>query len=158
MAVENLVASAYTSPVSAPGLGGVPVIRTASLEATAGASATSTYAFFKVPSNARLRSGSKIYFDDLASTGSPTVDIGVYAINGNITDDPDALNDGIDVAAAAGSASLVKDIANYGKMVWELAGLSADPKGLIGIKAGIYDAAVNTGGTLTMEIVYTVDA
>lgn len=120
--------------------------------------ATSTVHLARIPSNARMSGLSKIYFDDLASTGSPTLDIGVFPVrSADFTADADALNDGIDVASAAGSAAVIKDIANYGKMLWEIAGLSADPKCDMDIKASVLDAATNATGTVTLELFYAYD-
>lgn len=111
-----------------------------------------------VPSNARIAGISKIYFDDLASSGSPTVDLGFAPIrSADFTKDDDCLNDGIDVATAAGSAAVIKDIANYGKMAWELLGLSADPKCDMDLIATVKDAATNQTGTVTLELFFTYD-
>lgn len=121
-------------------------------------SATSVYWVARLPSNARIHGLSRIAFDDLASTGSPTLDIGTFGVDGNVTtDDDDALNDGIDVATAAGTANVIKDIANYGKKLWEFAGETTDPGGFIDIKITLKDAAVNAAGTITTTIVYSVD-
>jgi hypothetical protein len=124
----------------------------------AASDATSTIHLARIPSNARIAGISKLYFDDLASSGSPTLDIGVYPIrSADFTADPDALNDGIDVATAAGSAAVVKDIANYGKRLWEIAGLTADPKCDMDIKVAVLDAATNATGTVTLELFYAYD-
>lgn len=133
------------------------------VEITASDSVCSTYHLARIPSNARIHGISKLHFDDLATTGSPTIDIGVYNISGasDITDDPDALNDGIDVATAAGSASVVKDIANYGKRLYEyVASQTTDPKCDLDIKAKLLDAAATAdppGYTLTLELYYSID-
>ena len=114
----------------------------------------------RIPSNARILPGSKIMFDDLASTGSPTIDIGVFAYKSNLAnaDDDDALNDGIDVATAAGEADMVKDIANWGLPLWDyVASEASDPGGLLDIKLTLKDAAVNVGGTITSMLVYAID-
>ncbi len=120
-------------------------------------SATSTYLMARIPSHARILGMSKLHFDDLASTGSPTIDIGIFTVrSGDFTDDDDALNDGIDVATAASSAAVIKDIANYGKHAWEfINGQSTDPNCAVYIKLTLKDAAVNVGGTVTLELYYT---
>lgn len=133
------------------------VALTSTLEVAAAASAASVYPMIRVPSNMHIMGTSKVYFDDLASTGSPTIDIGVKAVDGNLTTDNDALNDGIDVFTAASSASLIKDIANYGKMAWEFSTATSDPGGLVDITVTILDAATNTGGTLTLEFFGYID-
>lgn len=131
---------------------GNQVAKVATVEATAAASTGSTYTMLRIPSSMRIMGASKVYFDDLASTGSPTLDFGLKAVDANVTTDVDALNDGVDCFTAAGSASLVKDIANYGKMAWEyVSGQTSDPGGFLDITVTILDAAVNTGGTITLE-------
>jgi hypothetical protein len=134
------------------------VIETSTREVTAAASANSVYVMHRVPSKARIHGLSKVYFDDLASTGSPTIDFGIKAVASNVTTDADALNDGVDVATAAGSASWIKDIANYGKQAWEFSSATSDPGGLIDLTITILDAATNTGGTITSELVISTDA
>ena len=93
------------------------------------------------------------------TTGSPTLDIGVFNSPGGtaITGDVDALNDGID-AATAGNTRVVKNIANYGKRLWEFVnGQTTDPGGDLDIKITLDDADVNTGGTITIELLYSTD-
>ena len=134
------------------------LVMDATVEVAAAASAASIYTAFRIPTNARIHGLSEIAFDDLASTGSPTLDIGFAGVDSNITDDDDALNDGIDVASAAGTARMVKDAANYGKRVWEYLGLTEDPGGLVDLIITIKDAATNTGGTLSATLVYSTNA
>lgn len=138
---------------------GRQITLTSTVEVAAAANANSTYTMFRIPTTARIIGGqSKVYFDDLASTGSPTLDIGLKAVASNITTDVDALNDGIDVATAAGSAGVIKDIANYGKQAWEfVAGQTADPTGFLDVTVTILDAAANTGGTVTVELTINTD-
>lgn len=122
-------------------------------------SATSTYLMARLPSNAVILGASKLYGDDLASTGAPTLDIGVFNLSGKsvITDDDDALNDGIDAANAI-DTYVIKDKANYGKKLWEYVnGQTEDPKGDLDIYFTLKDADVNVGGTLTVELFYTLD-
>lgn len=113
-----------------------------------------------LPSNARLAGSSLISFDDLASSGSPTLDAGIAANSdpaNAYTADPDALNDGIDIATAAGTAKLIKDHANYGKALWELFGLTSDPGILLDIYVSFVDANTNATGDVTVEIFYFFD-
>lgn len=125
---------------------------------TAAAAQNSTYSFGKIPSNARILGISKLHSDDLASSGSPTIDLGLFAVNGNITSDDDALNDGIDVATEASSSSVVKAIENYGKKAYEfVSGQTTDPKGELEVKATLKDADANLGGDITLELFYTID-
>jgi hypothetical protein len=79
-------------------------IVTATVEVSAAASANSIYTMMRIPSAARIVFPSTLAFDDLASSGSPTLDIGLKAVNANVTTDPDALNDGINCYTAASTA------------------------------------------------------
>lgn len=120
--------------------------------------ANDTLKFIRLPSNARIHGLSKVYWDDLASTGSPTLDMGVGSVDSNITSDPDALTDGLDIAAAAGSAALIKDHANYGKQLWEyVSGQTTDPGGMLDIYGSFVDANTNTTGDVTLEVVFSFD-
>ena len=160
MAIENLSGTLRgVNATHGVGEGGTLKSKIMTVEVTAAASATSTYfqGKLRIPSTARLAGISKINLDDLASTGSPTLDAGLFAVNSNITSDDDALNDGID-AASAGSVSLIKDISNYGKQAWEfVSGQTSDPQGELDVVITIKDAATNTGGTITVELFYIVD-
>ena len=162
MAVENLTATrrsifAYT----AANANAIPrdsnmVAVCSTVEVDASASATSTYTMARLPSNARLLPSSIVGWDDLASTGSPTLDVGIKG--SQVTNDPDAINDGLDAATAnlSGSA-MIKDPANWGKPLWEMAGETSDPGGMLEIYISLVDAAVNVGGTLSAMVVYSVD-
>lgn len=122
-------------------------------------SATSTYLMAQLPSNARILGTSRAYWDDLASTGSPTLDIGIFPIRtGDFTSDDDALRADLDVATAGTGTSLIADVANYGKRLWEfINGQTTDPKCDCYIYGTLKDAAVNVGGTVTFEIFYSID-
>lgn len=134
------------------------MVADSTVEAAAAASAGTAYTMVRIPSDARILGLSKVWFDDLASTGSPTLDIGLKAVDSNVTTDVDALNDGIDCFTAAGSANVVKDVANFGKKAWEfVAGVTADPGGFFDVTVNILDAGVNTGGTITLSLVYSCD-
>ena len=111
-----------------------------------------------LPSSARIAGSSLISFDDLASSGSPTLDAGIAPnedVNNTYTADADALNDGIDVTSA-GTAKLIKDHADYGKPLWELFGLSEDPGILLDVYFSFVDAATNVTGDVTTEIYYSL--
>lgn len=123
-------------------------------------SANSTYTFFRIPTKARISMLSTIRWDDLASTGSPTLDIGLAAVNSNVTSDPDALNDGLDAAASGtpNAGYVIKDIANAGKKAWEFVnGVTSDPGGDLDVYVSLLDAAVNVGGTISLTLVYSLD-
>ena len=53
------------------------------IEVPASASGT-TIDFGNIPSNARILSSSTVYWDDLTTTGAPTLDLGLAAVNGNL--------------------------------------------------------------------------
>ncbi len=146
--------------VGSPGIGnGAVRCWTETVEVGAADSDTSTYLVARLPSNARILGSSRFESDDLASAGAPTMDIGVFNLSGKsvITDDPDALNDGIDVATVS-DTQLIKDLANYGKRLWEhVASQTVDPLGDLDIKLSLVDADVNVGGTVTVTIYYTLD-
>lgn len=130
---------------------------TATVELAASASGVTTK-MVRIPSNARLAGNSTIYWDDLATSGSPTLDVGLGSVGSNVTSDPDALNDGLAVSSAAGSSAVVKDAANYGKRAWEFVnGQSTDPGGELDVYISVKDAATNAVGTVTVELLYTVD-
>lgn len=153
--LENLVAQPHV--LGDPGLfGGIVKCYTIKHEVTAGDSATSTYRMCRLPSNARILGASSVSWDDLASSGSPTIDIGVANVADKkavITNDPDAINDGLSAAAAASRASVIKSIDDYGKMVWEFVnGQTTDPKGDLDIMLTLADAAANDGGTIVLEL------
>lgn len=133
------------------------IVMDSTVEVAAAATAATVYTFMRVPTDARIHGLSEVARDDLASTGAPTLDFGFAGVNSNFTTDDDALNDGID-AATAGSGKLIKDHANYGKRVWELLGLDEDPGGVADLIGTIKDAATNTGGTVTVTLVYSTNA
>jgi hypothetical protein len=159
---SRVITNADATPmvISAPGTGGGAVRSwTETVETNADDSASSTYLLARLPSNARIMGTSKVYFDDLGTT-SATLDIGVYNTSGksDITNDADAMNNGIDITTAAGSASLISDIANYGIPLWDhVNGQTTDPVAMLDIKASVQDAALTAAGTITVEIFYTLD-
>lgn len=120
-----------------------------------------TIYFGNIPSNARILGTSKVYWDDLATSGSPTLDIGLGAVDGNLaqSDDPDALSDGHAVSATTTSgASAVSEIANIGLPAWDLvASETADPGGVLKVYGSIVDAATTQTGTIVLELHYLVD-
>lgn len=126
------------------------------VEVTTGATGR-TINFGKIPSNARILPQSKVYWDDLATSGSPDLDIGLAAVDSNITSDADAINDGLDISAA-GSADLIKDIANAGLPAWDFVnGQSSDPGGALEVQGLITTAAINQAGTVTLALMYEMD-
>lgn len=129
----------------------------ATVELAASASGT-TINFGYVPSNARILSTSKVYFDDLATSGSPTLDLGFVAVDGNITSDDDALNDGLALSSASTGSAVVKDVANSGLPAWDFVnGQTSDPGGTFQVQGIVRDAATTATGTVTLELFYTLD-
>lgn len=127
----------------------------------AAAESGSTITFFKIPSNARIMAASRLYLDDLATSGSPTIDIGLFPVNGNITGDDDALNDGVSLSAATNAPSgahVVKDFINAQKRAWEyVSGQTSDPGGELLVKATTKDASTTATGSVACELLYCVD-
>lgn len=124
-----------------------------------------------IPSNARLVD-LIVFNDDLDSDGTPalTMDIGLFygggqrvsgvvKAAGDVIDD-DALATVITTMQAANTAGVrvlfeAQDIANVGKPLWEMGGLSSDPGGniLIGTSVGTA-AATAAAGTVTLVAKY----
>ena len=157
MAVEHLTATARSSRdinELVPTRYGVNVFES-TVEVSAAASDTSTYKMAKIPSNIRILGLSRIYTDDLASPGSPTVDVGLQGTG--ITADPDAIGNGFAVSAGVVDARLITQIADIGKYAWEFAGESADTNEEYWIYFSIDDADTNTGGTMSLSLVYEYD-
>lgn len=160
MAVENLIATRRgLTNQAGPGLGASVKFATATVEISASASQTSTYTLMRLPSNARILGMSTYSIDDCDTGSTATIDFGFFAVNGNITSDDDAINDGIVLGTAATKQPLVKDIANYGKKAWEFVnGQTTDPGGKLDLKGTIQDGNISaTGGTLTVEVAYAFD-
>ena len=125
------------------------------------ASASATIIDFKkrVSLYDRIDLSSRLYHDDLATSGSPTLDLGFRAVDGNFTTDDDALNDGIAVSAVMTASTqtigvpVVKDFANGGKQVWEyISGATKDTGGYADVIGTVRDAATNAAGTVTLDL------
>lgn len=120
-----------------------------------------TVTFGYIPSGARLLGTSKLYWDDLATSGSPTIDLGLGAVDGNLAnaDDPDAIGNGFAVSATTNSgSSAVSAIADIGLPAWDLvASEAADPGGVLKVYGTVKDASTTATGTVTLELHYVVD-
>lgn len=127
------------------------------VEVAAAANSGSVYTMVRIPTDARIHGLSRIAFDDLASVGSPTLSIGFKSVDSNFTTAGTALNDSIDCFTAASTANVIKDVANNGKKVWEFLGLTTDPGGFADVTISIAAAAANTGGTISLMLMYSVD-
>lgn len=128
----------------------------ATVELAASASGVTTR-LGTIPSNARITLASRIYNDDLATSGSPTLDLGLGSVNSNITTDPDALTNGV-ALSSAGSDVLAIAIADGGKKAFEfVSGQTDDPKGELDVFFTVKDAATTDAGTVTVDLYYYVD-
>ena len=156
MAIVNLTATRLgAQAVQGHGWGGNIKGFVATVAVGAADSDTSTYKFGDIPSAARILGISRVYTDDLASTGSPTLDIGLQATS--ITNDPVALSNGHDVATVT-DARLLTAVEKIGQRAWEhVSGQTTDPGGDLTVYGSLVDADVNVGGDITIELFYTLD-
>lgn len=126
------------------------------IELAAAASGTIIDFGLSVPSNVRVAGISRIHWDDLATSGSPTLDLGFYAVDSNVTSDDDGLNDGLALSAVSTAnvgGRVVKDFANDGKRAYEfVSGQTTDPGGILALKGVVRDAATTATGTVTLEL------
>lgn len=167
MAVENIATDTLatidakpTARVDVRKGGGRVRLFTGTLEVDAAASINSTYHLARLPSDAVILDRSQLIHDDLQTTGAPTFDIGVFNLPGEtrITDDDDAINDGITIAAAGAPSILKTPVDQANKFLWEhVAGQTVDPGGLLDVKITLKDVAIDLGGTVTVELYYVSD-
>lgn len=146
-------------PVSHGG-SGVVLCLPATVDLPASASGD-TIDFGKIPANARILGMSRLYNDDLATSGSPTLDIGLksYTGSGNsVTADPDAIGNGFALSSAGSDVVVISDVANVGLPAWDFVnGVSANPGGSLEVYGTVKDAATTAIGTVSLELYYTVD-
>ena len=161
MAIENLIATKRTNisvmvSNQVKAMHGLNIAEW-TVELATAASDTSTYHIAHLPSNARISGASKIAWDDQASTGSPVLEIGTFNVTGG-SDDVDSMNTGLDIAAAnPAGVTMIVEIANWGKYLWEIAGETSDPGGFIDIKLTLDDADINAGGTMSGQVFYMME-
>lgn len=155
MAVVNLLAAMLpdltaAKPVPAPAFLAHGTLRTSCFTATItnGDSADSTYVVARIPSHARISKLSKIHSSGIA--GVTDADLGV-------SDAPACLVDGETLAATATveGASQVA-VADTTKRLWELAGLTKDPKAELEVLLTL-KAAATADGLVTVDLVYITD-
>jgi hypothetical protein len=160
MAVENLVAVGATPQDTrlSHGQGGDVKGFSRTIEISASATNASTYTLGYIPSNAKILGISTYSIDDCDTGSTATVDFGLFAVDGNVTSDDDAINDGIVLGTAARDQPLIKGIESYGKRAYLfVSGQTTDPKGFLLLKATIQDGAISAaGGTLTVEVFFLV--
>ena len=126
----------------------------------ASTTANDTITFGQIPSNARLTGGCRLYNDDLATSGSPTLQIGLKAVNGNLAnaDDPNAIGSGFALDAAGSAVVAISEIASIGLPAWDLvASETSDPGGKLEVYGTVTAAPTLATGTITLEISYVVD-
>lgn len=146
-----------------PGIAGGRVrVWNETVEVTATALSGSTYHMARLPSNARILGASNISFDDMSADTTPKLDIGCFNPTGlsGITNDQDALCVGLILSTATRQTFLLQTLDITGKRLFEMiSGLSAspDPQQEIDIKGTITDAVASLGGTITVEIYYSLD-
>ena len=132
--------------------GNVKALICSTIELAASASGV-TVKLGRIPANARILPTGLIYNDDLATSGSPTLDIGLGSVNSNVTSDPDAINNGIALSSATTTTTVMADAANAGKRAWEfVSGQTTDPGGELDVYVSVKDAATTATGTVTVEL------
>lgn len=145
------------SAKQAPGVGNANVLQVlmSSVVEVPPSSSGDTIFFGRIPSNARISNQSKVYWDDLTTSGSPTLDFGLASVDANITNDPDAFSNGHDVTSADTSGELLLDLfEKSGDYAWDFVnGQTTDPKGLLDVFATVKDAAtLGLTGTVLCEV------
>ena len=165
MAIEHLKSGAITNADATPVVFNnarvtrLPAhVATGTVEVSASASATSTYRLCRVPSNAVVNA---VIVDCDAQGGSGALDIGLYATarDGGAVVDADLFASALAVATALSSSNVthesgVYDIADIGKPLWEVLGLTADPMVDYDVAATI-TTAVGTGvATFSLRVEY----
>lgn len=124
------------------------------------ASQNDTVKCMRIPSNARISNLSRVYWDDLTTSGSPTLAFGLASVDANITSDPNAFSEGHDVTSADTTGEPLLDLfEKAGDYAWEFVnGQTTDPKGELDvyftIEAG---ATVTNTGTVLCDLYYTLD-
>jgi hypothetical protein len=133
------------------------VLCSSTIEIAATAADGATYSIGTIPTNARISGLSKVYSDNLGTNGN-TLDIGLGSVDGNVTSDPNALNEALDNSGQALAASaVIADIANVGRPAWDFVGgvgsaPLTDPGGLLDVYITNEDGITSITGTVTVEI------
>lgn len=151
---SNRITERRDTTFQVPGPGdkhNVKVLACGTIELAASASGTTLF-LGRVPTTARLLPNGFIYNDDLATTGAPTLDIGLASVDSNITSDPDAINNGIALNSATTTTTVVADLTDVGKPMWEIAGASSDPGGSLDIYGTVADASTTQTGTVSVAL------
>ena len=158
----QLTNAAASPPVlNSPQNGGEGIVREVFghiASVTASLSITSVIRFVRVPSNARI---SSVRIQSGAQTAGK-VDVGIYqtAANGGAVVDADLFGSAVDLASAVKSTEIVDEsgeltIAEMGKPLWEVLGLSADPCRDYEVAATVVTTDVTTGtGAVGLTVKY----
>ena len=114
--------------------------------------------FARIPTGARIHGTSRIFWDDLGTSTSPTLGLGFKSVQGSITTNTTAMATGLALATAQPQGVIVfSDHVNSGRTVWELLGLSADPGGFVDVIGTTASASTDATGDVTMSLAYSVD-
>lgn len=137
MAVENLkstyITNATASPVVATNANlanGIVRQSAGTITPSATGSATSTYRFCRVPSNARV---SRVLITAADFTTAGAMDVGLYLVDGGAVVDADLFASAFDLSGGPFAHQDITfesgeyTVAEAEKMLWEVLGLSADP-------------------------------
>lgn len=148
--------------LSAASHGGAYTVKSlvSTIEVAAATTQGRTINFGYIPSNARLLGSSRLYWDDLSNAGSPTLDLGIGAVNGNLanSDDADALSAGNGLSTASTGAVAITAFADYGNEAWDfVSGETSDPGGMLMVYGSVLDATTTVAGTVSVQIDYVVD-
>ena len=137
-----------------------PINLCATVAITTATTVGRTISFGRIPSNARIVGASRLYWDDLATSGSPTLDVGLAAVDGNLAnaDDPNALLDAGAISSASTGTLPITDHANLGLPAWDyVASETSDPGGQLEVTGVLVDAPINKAGDITLDLYYVVD-
>lgn len=166
MAVVNTKSTLITNSDATPPVmnkkaldGAVVKMKRATVETANGDSIASTYRFFRLPSHAVVNK-LKLYSDDIGTT--TIADFGLYrtAADGGAVVDADffasavSLKDGAISGTEIQHESGVYDVSEIEQPLWQVAGLSADPKVMYDVVATL-TAAADAAGTITLVCDYT---
>lgn len=167
MAVVTVKSAAITNRDATPRVANNSIVEAGilresigSVVVTTGNTSTSQYRFCQIPSNARI---SQVFLqsDDM---GTATVaDFGLYDTtdNGGAVVDADffgsavSLKDGALNHSAIEHESAVIDVPEAEQMIWQLLGLSADPKKFYDVVATL-TADSDAGGDMALKVQYVI--
>lgn len=158
MATVNATVRRATNVVVGKGeVGNIKAPGPRTIELAPSASGTIVDFKLRIPADARIDPSSRLYNDNLTSSGSPTFQVGFRAVDANITTDPAALTTGVSISAAStagAGAPIPKDFANGGKFAWELvSGQTVNPGGFFDVIGTVKAAAtLTTTATITLDL------